>query len=438
MLSHADNELLVRVGSGTAMGNLMRLYWLPFLLSKDLAADGVPRRVRLMGEDLIAFRDSEGLVGLVDVACAHRRAPLAYARNEDGGLRCVYHGWKFDRTGQCIDMPAEPEESRYKERVRIKSYVCRERNGVVWAYMGPEQQNPPPLPNVEWNLVAPEQVHLSLRVQECNWMQGLEGDIDSAHASFLHGRVDAEGRMKRLLYVRDRRPRFEVVRQDFGISIAARRGLEDKAYWRVTQLLEPFYTLTPPQPVFPELTGHAWVPIDDEHTLVLMFSYHPDGPLYEKTRKLFEEGYNGRETGHPSRDAYRHDNPADPYFGYWTRFNRESDFLFKPEDQVSTWFSGLPGLWVQDTGCQAGLGPIADRSAEKLGASDAGIVAARRHLLDLAKRYRDEGQAPATVATPDLLMMRAVSLTIDPQLEWADAGKEPMTARLGKGFGYKP
>ena len=186
------------------MGSLFRLYWIPFLFSKDLVADGQPKRVMLLGEDLVAFRESRARVGLVANACAHRGAPMMFGRNEDCGLRCVYHGWKFDVTGAVMDMPAEPVKSRLKEKVRITAYPCRERNGMVWAYMGPETAELPPLPNVEWNLVPEENVHISMRVQECNWLQALEGEIDSAHAPILHGRIDSKGADQRV--AREARP----------------------------------------------------------------------------------------------------------------------------------------------------------------------------------------------------------------------------------------
>src|SRR3546814_4551124 len=194
MLAREDNETLVRVGAGTPMGELMRLYWIPFFLSRDLEVDGPPQRVRLLGEDLIVFRDTDGKLGLVDHACPHRGAPLLFGRNEDCGLRCVYHGWKFSVSGAVVDMPAEPERSRLKEKVRIKAYPCRERNGVVWTYMGPDAVLPP-LPNMEWNLVPAENVVVSMRVQECNWLQAVEGELDSAHAPILHGWIDAQGQI---------------------------------------------------------------------------------------------------------------------------------------------------------------------------------------------------------------------------------------------------
>ena len=281
MLSHEDNERLVRVGKGTPLGELFRLYWIPFLpVGGPCCKDGQPKRVRLLGEDLVAFRDTEGRVGLVDQACPHRGAPLIFGRNEDCGLRCVYHGWKFDVTGAVTDMPAEPARSRLKEHVRIKAYPCRERNGMIWTYMGPDAADPPPLPNLEWNLVPPEQVHISVRVQECNWLQAVEGEIDSAHAPLLHGRLDSQGTTSAWIQKRDLRPTFECIKQDFGMSIAARRNYDaNTLYWRVNQFILPFYTLVPPLSPFPDLSGHAWVPIDDENTLCIMFSYHPSQPL---------------------------------------------------------------------------------------------------------------------------------------------------------------
>lgn len=439
MLSPEDNETLVRVGAATPMGQLMRLYWIPFLPSSDLIADGEPQRVRLLGEDLLAFRDTEGRIGLVDHACPHRGAPLVFGRNEKCGLRCVYHGWKFAADGRVADMPAEPPDSRLKDKVRIKNYVCRERNGIVWAHMGAHQDAPPPLPNMEWNMVPQENVHVSLRVQECNWLQAVEGEIDSAHAPILHGRIDAKGAISEWVAKKDLRPTFECQRQEFGMSIASRRVLdEETSYWRVNQFLLPFYTLVPPQTQYPELSGHAWVPIDDENTLCIMFSYHPSQPLYEKTRKLFEQGHAGRETGHASADAYAPRPATQPFAKYWTKFNLGTGFAFNYDAQTKTWFSGLPGLWVQDAACQSGVAPIYDRSKEHLGVSDTGIAMTRRLLLESVRNLATKQVRPARCEDPDLWMVRAVSLTLPAGASWNEQGREPMTARLGAGFGYEP
>jgi phthalate 4,5-dioxygenase len=437
MLSHQDNETLVRVSPGTPMGSLFRLYWIPFLFSKDLAADGQPKRVMLLGEDLVAFCDTEGRVGLIANACAHRGAPMMFGRNEDCGLRCVYHGWKYDVTGAVTDTPAEPVRSRLKEKVRITAYPCKERNGIVWAYMGPETADVPPLPNVEWNMVPEENVHISIRVQECNWLQALEGEIDSAHAPILHSRIDSRGQINDWLAKRDLRPTFECVRQDFGMSIAAKRRLDDsRLYWRVNQFILPFYSLVPPQSKFPDLSGHAWVPIDDNNTLCIFFSYHPSEPLPARTRELFEEGHQGRETGHPSRHAYVKRPMTVPFCDYWTRFTRETAFEFDHESQVSTWFSGLPGLWIQDGACQSGIRPIFDRTKENLGSSDTGIAMTRRLLLEAVNAYRDRGIKPGAVTEPDIFMVRAVSLTLPEGTSWVDYGRPHMKAKLGTGFEY--
>ena len=438
MLSQKNNEILVRVGQGTPMGNLFRLYWIPFLFSKDLVADGKPRRVKLLGEDLVAFRDSKQKVGLIANACAHRGAPMMFGRNEDCGLRCVYHGWKYDVTGQVTDMPAEPAESKMKERVKITAYPCQERNGMIWTYMGPDTADPPSLPNLEWNMVPAENVHVSMRVQECNWLQAVEGEIDSAHAPLLHGRIDQQGSVSSWIAKRDLRPVFECLKQDFGMSIAARRNYDETHnYWRVNQFLLPFYTLVPPLTPHPDLSGHAWVPLDDENTLCIMFSYHPSKPLLERTRQIFAEGHNGRETGHASRNALRSDNPMVPYAGYWTNYNPQNGFQFDHDTQVSTWFSGLPGLWVQDAACQMGISPIYDRSKERLATSDTGIAMTRRLLLETAGALRDNGARPRGVTDPDVFMARAIAIRLPKSVPWVEGGGMFMRASLGADFGYE-
>ena len=437
MLSREDNELLVRVGPEAPMGRLMRLYWIPFLLARDVPADGLPYRVRLLGEELVAFRDSDGRVGLVDQACAHRGAPLVFGRNEEGGLRCVYHGWKFSVDGRCQEMPAEPDNSPMLKKVRLKAYPVKERNGVLWTYLGPDA-DPPPLPSVEWNLVPPENVHVSMRVQECNWLQALEGEIDSAHAAILHGRVDAGGAIDEWKQAADLQPKFEVVQHDAGMHIASRRNIDgDRNYVRVNQFLMPFWTLVPPFSEFPELSGHAWVPIDDEHTLCIMFSYHPAQPFYEKTRKLFKEGHKGRETGHHSEGAYEKRAVTEPYHTYWSRFNRANAYGFS-EALQEKYNAGLPGLWLQDAACQSGVTPIYDRTKEKLGTSDSGVARTRRVLLEAVKELAAEEARPVSTRDPDLFLVRAISITIPAGADWMAHGKDFMRARPGQDFGYQP
>src|SRR5438034_4494753 len=185
-MTNEENELLTRVGPGTPMGELMRQYWVPALASTELpAADGGPVRVKLLCEELIAFRDSAGRAGLLGNHCAHRGASLFFGRNEEDGLRCVYHGWKYDVTGQCVDMPSEPPESNFKTRVRVTAYPCQERGGVIWTYMGP-RTTPPPLPDIEPNMLREGAYTVGLTSRNCNWLQGLEGDIDTSHLQILH------------------------------------------------------------------------------------------------------------------------------------------------------------------------------------------------------------------------------------------------------------
>jgi len=438
MLSREDNERLVRVGPGTPMGALMRLHWIPFLRSADVVADGQPHRVRLLGEDLVAFRDTSGRVGLVNHACPHRAAPMVFARNEEDGLRCVYHGWKFGVDGKCLDIATEAAGSPMCRNVKIKAYPVRERNGVLWAWMGPEV-DAPPLPELEWNLVPAEQLHVSMRIQECNWLQALEGEIDSAHAAVLHARVDQRSTINQWRQAQDLVPTFECVQHPSGVNIAARRKAGDNLdYVRVNQFLLPFYTLVPPQTQYPELSGHAWVPVDDEHTLCLMFTYHPAKPLPEKSRRMFQQGHQGWDSGHPAEASFEPRPVTHPYPLFWSKYNRRNAYGFDYGLQVTQRNSGMPGLWVQDAAAQSGVQPITDRSQEMLGTTDLGIVRTRRLLLDALRKLDTEGHRPASSTDPQSMMWRAVSITIPRGSDWKPVAAEFMRARVGADFGYVP
>ena len=439
MLSREDNERLVRVGPGTPMGALMRLHWLPFLRSGDVPADGAPHRVRLLGEDLVAFRDSGGTVGLLGHACPHRGAPLVFARNEANGLRCIYHGWKFGTDGRCRDIPTEPADTPLCRTARALAYPVRERGGILWAYLGPDALPPPPLPQLEWNLVDAAQVHVSMRVQECNWLQALEGEIDSAHAAILHARVDQASTIDRWRQAEDLVPSFECVAHPAGLQIAARRkAAQGRDYVRVNQFLLPFYTLVPPQSQYPELSGHAWVPIDDEHTLALMFSYHPSQPMYEKSIKVFDEGHRGWDSGHPSLASYAPRAVTEPYPMFWMKYDRANAYGFDAAMQASQRNFGVPGLWVQDAAAQSGVSAIVDRSRETLGTTDIGIVRTRRQLLAAIKALEADGTRPASAVDPASTMWRAVSITIPAGSDWKPAAAPHMRASVGSGFGYVP
>ncbi|MBO0894449.1 MAG: Rieske 2Fe-2S domain-containing protein, partial [Acidimicrobiales bacterium] len=274
MLSKEDNELLCRVGPGTRMGSLFRQYWLPAMLSSELPRpDGDQVRVKLLGEELIGFRDTDGRVGLIQNACPHRGASLYFARNEECGLRCVYHGWKFDVTGQCTDMPNEPAESNFKTKVKARAYPCVERGGVVWTYMGP-RDTPPPMPDLEGNMTPESTVYAETRA--CNWMQALEGDIDTVHFSWLHcGHLEPEDAAGDFLryQVTDRHPKFSVLDTEWGTSYAAFiAATEDKTYCRMAHFLFPCYTMIPQGEVMANRRVRAWVPMDDEHVIWFIMS----------------------------------------------------------------------------------------------------------------------------------------------------------------------
>ena len=243
-----SNEILTRIGPDTPVGNLFRRFWIPALLSEEIAKpDCPPVRVRLLGENYIAFRDSAGRVGLLDSQCPHRCAELFLGRNEHGGIRCVYHGWKFDVDGACLEMPTEPLDSPLKSKVRVRSYPVAERGGMVWTYLGPPELKPE-LPRIEYFGLPERQVYASKCLMRCNYQQALEGSIDTAHLSFLHRVIgnskdehDTLGVGNFLEFSNsDGMPRFFVSDTDYGMRIVARRNAEqDKYYWRISQWLMP-------------------------------------------------------------------------------------------------------------------------------------------------------------------------------------------------------
>ena len=455
MLNQADNQLLTRVGPGTAMGETLRQYWLPALLSAELpTSDGPPLRMRLLGENLVAFRDSSGRVGLVADNCPHRGASLFFGRNEEHGLRCVYHGWKFDLTGACVDMPNEPAESNpsaelrtspstllrtgFKSKVRLTAYRCEERNGLVWAYMGPLSQ-PPALPELEWNLMPESQRHITKRVQACNWAQSLEGGIDSSHGSFLHSDLrrpeagyDRDGfRVGLLPYMYDdRHPHFEVMETPYGAHIAARRnGEPDSYYWRITEFLLPFYTMIPPFGKNPTFSGHAWVPMDDEHTVTWSVHWHPTRPLNE------------RELGHWRSGQQIHSGPhqyapktSAPEGAWIPAANPANDYFLDHEAQRNVRFTGVEGIWLQDQAMQESMGAIYDRTREHLGASDTGVIKARQLWLRSLRNLSERGITPPGVLEPESYRVRPVSALAPRGVPWLDATRELFVATAGSNY----
>ncbi|WP_245254277.1 Rieske 2Fe-2S domain-containing protein [Paraburkholderia sp. LEh10] len=243
------SETLVRTGPGTAMGNLMRRYWVPILLASEIAEpDCPPVRVQILGEKLLAFRDSDGRAALIDEFCSHRGVSLYFGRNEENGIRCSYHGLKFDRNGNCVEVPSAPQACKH---MSITAYPCIERAGIVWAYMGPKDKQPAP-PDLEWCNLPADHVFVSKRLQESNYLQAMEGGIDTSHVSYVHRYEVDEDPMhpgtKALEYIKaDGNVIFEIEKQPFGLTLFGRRnGEPDSYYWRITQYLFPWYTLIPP------------------------------------------------------------------------------------------------------------------------------------------------------------------------------------------------
>ena len=406
------------------MGALLRQYWLPVFEGTEVGPpDGPPQRVRLLGEDLVIFRDTGGRVGLLEAGCPHRRASLYFARNEEQGLRCVYHGWKFDVEGRCVDMPTEPAESRLREGLRATAYPCRERQGIVWAYLGPRAE-PPPLPDLGWALVPPSQ-RGSLKYQRaCNWLQALEGDVDTAHLGWLHARF-SEGSQREVAFneadrlrdiaTRDTRPVLHVFDTPAGVVIGARRDHEaTQHYWRITQFLMPIFTSVPA--IGRQQRAKAWVPLDDTHTLVWEPNWDPAEPLSEEDRR----GWKGRVP----EGGMLEDDGSGVGRGRFAA-NLENNYRIDRARQRSSNFTGLedsPPL--QDAAIQESMGPIVDRSREHLGASDAGIIRVRQRLLESALRLRDQGEEPPGVCDPAAYRRRGCQLVLPQGTDWVAASEK--------------
>src|SRR5438874_4067363 len=421
MLPKEENDYLCRVGPGTPMGTLLRQYWIPGMLSTELAGpDCDPVRIRLLGEDLIAFRDTKGQVGMLANHCPHRGASLFFGRNEEAGLRCVYHGWKFDVGGRCLDMPNEPPESNFKDKIRAVAYPCQERGGVIWTYMGSEA-TPPPLPDLEANMLPAEESGVGMVARDCNWLQGLEGDIDTSHLQILHYGSVPTGAAEKGTFgyygLSDRAPRYAVTDTDYGTMYGAYRPAEDESYyWRIASFLFPFYAMIPTGLLGYQILARAWVPIDDEHMLfVSMYG----------TRGRGEAGAGVRRAGMEYRP-----NSTD-WLGRWrlTR-NRENDYLVDREKQRQMEsFTGIEGILTQDQAVTESMGGIYDRSDEHLAASDSMIIRTRRRMLDAVRALRDEGVTPPGADDPTVYRQRTGGVILPRDADWIAA-----TSDLRKAF----
>jgi phenylpropionate dioxygenase-like ring-hydroxylating dioxygenase large terminal subunit len=437
MLTHEENEMLTRTGAGTPMGELFRSYWIPALLSEEVPGrDGAPVRVKLLGEELIAFRDSEGVVALVEPRCPHRGANLFFGRNEEGGIRCVFHGWKFNARGECLDMPTLPPEAaaRMGDKARIKAYPTREWGDFIWAYLGPGE--PPELPQMEFALLPAAHRHVSKKYQECNWAQAAEGGVDTAHFSFLHQPVVSSedelahkaaratrGYSQKTMsqdHVRwmrdDTRPRYEVRKHDSGLVLgASRKAGPGEHYWRIAQYLMPCHGYTPSATPGQTYHGQTWVPIDDESCWVYVYSWNPVRPITEEER----QGYRTGGAVYPEMDA-----------SYRPVRNRANDYLIDRRLQKTENFTGIVGVSEQDAAIQDSQGRIADRTRELLGPTDIGVVQFRRLMLQAA-RDRQAGKAPLGVNAPQAYRVRAGGIVAPAQTGF----DEVMTMRFGDPLG---
>jgi phthalate 4,5-dioxygenase len=410
MLSLEENERLTHTDPGTAMGATMRRYWIPAVLSWEIPEpDCPPVRVQLLGEKLIAFRDTRGRIGLLEEFCPHRRASLWLGRNEDCGLRCVYHGWKFDVEGNCVDQMNEPEQ--FKEKIYITSYPTVELGGVIWAYMGPPEHQPPP-PKFEWTQV-PESHRVVTKVwQECNWLQALEGGIDTSHAPILHRTLRADTTMPGINitspFARGKAPHLVVDTTDYGYRYFGVRSLgEEGVHIRAYHYVLPFHQIRPHRTVGGDTgsAGHIWVPIDDHNCMVWNWYYSlGDAPLTEEDRLLRSSG-NG---------------PLDVDFanGFRSQRNKGNNYLIDRQAQKTETFTGITGINVQDRAVQETMGPIVDRSKEHLGPADRAIIVTRQQLMLAIKTHRDGG-VPAGLEE-SYYTVRAAEGVIPNDVDWKE------------------
>ena len=422
MLKKEQNDLLTQTGPDTPMGRVFRSTWIPALLPEELPENECPPvRVKLLSERLIAFRDTEGRLGLIDEFCAHRGISLWFGRNEDCGLRCPYHGWKFDVTGQCTDIPSEAMNPGFAKKVKLKSYPLVLRGGILWTYMGPADTQPP-LPEWEFATVPASQSYSSKRLQECNWLQAMEGGIDSSHVSFLHrGDLNSDplfkGAKGNAYNLGDARPVFEVVESPGGLYIGARRNAENgNYYWRITQYVVPSFTMIAPRGDHP-VHGHFWIPIDDENCWTWSFDYHPTRALTDSEVAAMRAGKGIHVKCIPG--TYR---PV---------ANKDNDYLMDREAQkAGRTYSGVEGFGMQDASLQESMGPIVDRTKETLVSTDSGIIMARQRLLRAAKALVEKNEVPPGVDTAHQ-RVRSVSIVLPPDQPYKDGAREALIAHPG-------
>ncbi|WAJ44306.1 Rieske 2Fe-2S domain-containing protein [Mycobacterium sp. Aquia_216] len=397
-----ENELLTRIGPGTPMGEYFRRYWHPLFLAQELPGpDCDPVRTRILGEDLVAFRDSAGKVGVLDAFCPHRRAAMYYGRNEEGGLRCVYHGQKFDTDGRCLDYPAAPPGSKLKDKAFIKSYPTYETGGLIWVYLGPRELMPPRPPELPFTNMPTEDLVIVKYLLECNWLQNIEGDLDTEHIAFMHTLLVDDGTMMydEEALKTDLQPRRLWMDTEFGQAQSTRWTRQAGGYyWRVNLHVLPSHMMIP----FPG--GHRgetsfWVPIDDTHTfriLVIGRETLPliPGPDGEPTRLASFIPIESKPGTYQLADGVTIDTPHAVY-------RRHNNYGLDRQRQRTYNYTGMPSLPTEDQAITESMGPIHDRSQENLAAGDTPIIALRHRLMKEVTNFQ-EGIEPTAPACPEV------------------------------------
>lgn len=404
MLTQEENELLTRCGPGEPMGALLRCYWQPVALSEELPPGAPPRPLKILGEGLVLFRDDQGRPGLLGLRCSHRGTDLSYGRVENGGLRCLYHGWLYDVLGRCLEQPGEPERGRSRGAIQHLSYPCREYGDLIFAYMG--RGEAPLLPAFD-SLSAPSaQRFIRKYYQECNFLQANEGNIDPIHLSYLHAQYDEKywsSRDRHLsikgtaatsmsMYKQDRAPKIETEVTDFGVRIFTSRQTGDgKTYLRVSNFILPNLCAVP-GPMGPDGYNMNWhVPIDNEHHWKYMITFRRSAPL--------------------DKEAHRKSFEADIDAGYRLLRNRDNRFRQDREEMKTRTFSGLgPSFVVHDAFATESQGEVQDRTCEHLASTDQAIVASRKLLLKSIRDIQDGRQPP--VVSKDSAQKRVPDLTV--------------------------
>lgn len=393
MITHEENQLLCRVEGDAPMGQLMRRHWTPVCLTEEVAEpDGTPVKARVFGEELVVFRDSDGNVGVLDEHCPHRGASLALGRNEDGGLRCLYHGWKLDTAGNVLEMVSEPASSGFADKIQHKSYPAKEWGGMVWAYFGPADAMPEFVPP-PWAPTAQTRVSIAKVWLPCNWAQVLEGAIDSAHSSSLHSSDMVPARVNSaeatennwLRPSTDKAPRMQIQNTGYGFRYAAlRRPIQNAAaneYVRSTVFVAPGTVLIPPNNLYN--VANVNVPMDDTNTAFYFIAWGAPAhtPETQTWRRFLRQtvGLDLDERYRPLR-------------------NIENNFWQDRQAMKAGNFTGITGFPNQDVAMWLTMGPIADRTKDRLGASDLAVVAFRRQMIDAVREFQQGKSAIGTGA----------------------------------------